>query len=271
MTFVNSNGGTDAIDFQADGPGASVLNKIRNFVVTTVGDMLFRASGGNNDMERLAIGSSGQVLTVVSGLPGWRASVPGASVFTAYATASTSDIPTSRNGGSNSGTWFKLNGSGSQGTGTRPFVTWSDASPGCDPDGVFSTAAGAGYGKFTVPDAGVYGLFALVTFDSGASMNTGAGLPASPLPSGSAVRQARIVIDSGPGAGTVLALVTRQVEAASDNTTCLSLYASAVDLASGSVIGIEVRHDLPNSEACSIADTAVSSQGQTYFSGYRIR
>jgi len=192
----------------------------------------------------------------------------GESIFTAYVTASTTTIPTSRTGGANVGTWFSLNGSGAEGTGTKPFVTWSTSSPGCDPDGVFSLTAGATYGIFIVPTTGIYNLDALISFDSGTGVTAGAGLPASPLPSGMAVRQARIfnITTAVP-----LSTVTHQVEASSSNCTILPLTVAGVQLSAGDNIGIQVRHDRMGTATCTIGDVAISIPSQTYFSGHRIR
>src|SRR5205085_9321061 len=124
-------------------------------------------------------------------------------------------IPTSRNGGADPGFWFNLNGTGTEGSGagTRPYVTWSTSTPGCDPDGVFSLTAGATYGLFIVPTTAIYNLDAIITFDSGTGVHAGSGLPAAPLPSGMAIRQGRMIVVSGTDAGTVLSTLSRQVVA----------------------------------------------------------
>ncbi|MBS1592670.1 MAG: hypothetical protein JST07_11250, partial [Bacteroidetes bacterium] len=75
INLVNTNGGTDEINFNADGPATNLENKILNFVTTTAGDLTYRASGANNYLERLGIGTNGQILTVVAGLPAWSTSV----------------------------------------------------------------------------------------------------------------------------------------------------------------------------------------------------
>jgi len=65
VEFTNTTAG-DILNFNADGPTAgSNLNQISNFVATNPGDFLYRDSTGtSNVLERLAIGSAGEVLTV---------------------------------------------------------------------------------------------------------------------------------------------------------------------------------------------------------------
>lgn len=259
VDFVNTNGTTDTLNFNADGPAANLINKIDNFVVTTAGDLLYRASGADNYLERLGIGTAGQVLTVAGGLPAWAtpSSAFGKGVFTAFVTASVAGVPTSRTGGASPGTWFTL---------SNAYVTWSTAAPGNDPDGVFTVASGT----FTVPvgQAGTYSFDAVVTFDSGAGVTAGSGLPAAPLPSGMAVRQAQIY---SPSQATAFSTVTRQVEASGSNCTALSLSVVGVPLADGDTVVIRVRHDRTAANTVTIGNVAIAIPSQTYFSGRRIK
>lgn len=260
VNFVNTNGTTDTLNFNADGPVDNTINKIQNFVVTTAGDTLYRAAGVNNYLERLPIGTAGQVLTVAGGLPSWASSSSsafGSGVFTAFVTASVAGIPTSRAGGANPGTWFTLN---------NTYVTWSTAAPGNDPDAVFTTASGT----FTVPvgGAGTYSFDAVVTFDAGAGVNAGAGLPAAPLPSGMAIRQAQIY---SPSLATELATVTRQVAASNNNSTTLTIAVVGVALGVGDTVVVRVRHDRAGANTATIGDPTISIPSQNYFSGRRIR
>lgn len=64
VNFTNTNPG-DFLNFNADGPSTALKNQIVDFVVTSPGDILFRQTQGTeNILERLAIGTTGQVLTV---------------------------------------------------------------------------------------------------------------------------------------------------------------------------------------------------------------
>lgn len=255
INLVNTNGGTDTINFNADGPATNLENKIQNFVVTTAGDLLYRDGGANNYLERLGIGTAGQVLTVVAGLPSWQTSTGTQDVFTAFITASIAGIPTSRAGGASPGTWFNLN---------NTYVTWSTAAPGTDPDAVFTPATGF----FTVPATGTYQLSALITFDSGTGVNAGSGLPAAPLPSGTAVRQVQIYDVTS---STVLATVTRQVEGSNTNCTAVSVSTEQVTLTAADTIVVRVRHDRSAANTVAIGEVAVVLPSQNYFSGRRVK
>jgi len=258
IDFVNTNGGTDELNFQADGPATNLINKVKNFVVTTGGDMVYRDTGANNYLERLPIGTVNQVLTSTGLVPVWSSVVPsGANTFTARVTASIAGIPTSRSGGASPGTWFALN---------NTYVTWSTAAPGNDPDAVFTTATGL----FTAPAAGYYSFDAVITFDSGTGVSAGAGLPAAPLPRGMAIRQAQIFSPT-LGGGTALATVTRQVEGSNNNCTAISISVVSVLLAAADTVQIRVRHDRDAANTSTIGNVAISIPSQTYFVGRRIR
>jgi hypothetical protein len=258
IDFVNTNGTTDTLNFNADGPTANAINKVENFVVSAVGDILYRSTGVPNYLERLPIGTAGQILTVTGGIPSWATQVsPGQNTFAAYVTASIAGIPTSRTGGASPGTWFVLN---------NTYVTWSEAAPGNDPDGVFTPATGI----FTAPAAGYYAFDAVITFDSGVGVTAGSGLPAAPLPSGAAVRQAQIFSPT-LGGGTALATVTRQVEGSNSNCTAISISMTSVLLAAADTVQIRVRHDRTAANTVTIGNVAISIPSQTYFTGRRIR
>lgn len=255
VTLVNTTP-NDEIDFQADGPSAGLLNKAKNFVTTSAGDMLYRASGGNNYIERLPIGSSNQILTVVGGLPAWSANVTTGSNFTARVTASIAGIPTSRSGGANPGVWFTLNST---------YVTWSTAAPANDANTVFNTASGL----FTAPANGTYQFSAVISFDHMVGGAAGAGLPAAPLPSGTAVRQAQIYSPT-LGGGTELQIVSEQAAPSNSNITAVSISTAGVVLTAGDTVGIRVRHDRSVANVVTIGDVTKAAPGQTYFSGKRI-
>ena len=259
VTFVNT-ATDDFIDFEA----AIGTNAMRNFVVTTAGDMLVRAPGAVNDLQRLPIGTDGQVLTVSSGAPTWVSPIQGQAVFCAYVTGSSSAIPTSRNGGANPGTWFDLSGNVAPG----PFVVWSTASPGVNPDSVFSTTTGVNYGIFTAPATGIYEFEATVTFDSGAGVTAGSGLPAGNLPRGTAVRQMQIYNFT---TATPLKTIVKQVEASNSNSTCLVASSFKTSLTSGDRVGIRVRHDRSGTNTVTIGAAAISLPSQTSFSGLRVK
>lgn len=254
INLVNTNGGTDTINFNADGPAVNLQNKIENFVVTTAGDLTYRSSGASNYLERLPIGTPGQVLTVVAGLPSWSTGTGTQAVFTAFVTGSIAGIPTSRAGGASPGTWFNLN---------NTYVTWSEASPGSDPDGVFTPATGF----FTVPATGTYQLSALITFDSGAGVAAGAGLPAAPLPSGTACRQAQIF---NVTTATPLATMVVQNSGSALNCTAVSIATEQVILTAGDTIVIRVRHDRGAANTVTVGNVAIVLPSQNYFSGRRI-
>jgi len=255
INLVNTNGGTDEINFNADGPATNLENKILNFVTTTAGDLTYRASGANNYLERLGIGTNGQILTVVAGLPAWSTSVGAQDVFTAFVTASIAGVPTSRAGGASPGTWFNLN---------NTYVTWSTAAPGTDTDAVFTPATGF----FTVPTTGTYQLSARVTFDSGTGVSAGAGLPAAPLPSGTACRQVQIF---NVTSSTILATGVTQNSPSNLNQTVVSLATEQVTLTAADTIVVRVRHDRSAANTVTIGNVTISLPSQTFFSGRRVK
>lgn len=255
ITFVNTNP-TNELDFQSGGPASGILNKALNFVVTTRGDILYRAAGANNYLERLPIGTLDQVLTSNGSIPYWANPSSGTStIFTSYVVSSVTGIPTSAASGATPGVWYPLN---------NTYVTWSTAFPGNDPDSTFNILSGL----FTAPEAGYYSFDAAVTFDSGTGVNAGSGLPAAPLPSGKAVRQVQLWTSSG--GGTVLSTTTRQVEGFNFNSTSINIASEGVLLALGDTVGIMVRHDRSGNNTVTIGDPLISLPSQTYFSGKKL-
>lgn len=250
----------DEIDFRASTAG--VDNKLLNFAVTTAGDLVYRQAGGSNYLTRLGIGSNGDVLTVSGGLPAWVASssASGQGVFTAHVTGSTLGIPTSRTGAAGgTGTWYPLSG-------VTPYVTWSTAAPGVDPDGVFNTVpATVDYGRFTVPATGIYSLSAVVSFDSGVGVGAGAGLTGS-APDGRAFRHVRIYNTT---TATALATMITQNSPDNANQTVCRLVVENVSLTLGDKLELQVRHD--RSGALTVTIGAVGVDFQTYFTGKRVR
>lgn len=262
LIFANTNGGSDFIDFQADGPATNLKNKIKDFVTVTAGDTLYRATGPNNYLERLPIGPAGTVYTSDGTKPIWSTgSISGSAVFTAYVATNTSTIPTSRAGGANPGVWFPL-------AGVTPRVAWTTTSPGTDPDGVFSLTPGATYGSFVTPASGIYSFSATISFDSGVGVSAGAGLPAGSLPSGQAVRQARI---HNTTTNIPLAVMTQQTEPFNGNITQLAMVAKNVQLVAGDVVQIQVRHDRSGVGTVTIGDATIAGVNQSSFSGKRVR
>ena len=255
VTLENTNA-NDVIDFQADGPATGVLNKVNNFVTTTAGDMLYRAAGGNNYIERLPIGTSGQILTVSGGIPAWSTNVATTSSFTARVSGSVAGIPTSRNGGANSGVWFNLD---------NTYVTWSTAAPGFDSGSVFTASSG----RFTAPSAGTYEFSALVSFDSGGGVNSGSGLPAAPLPSGRACRQVQLYSPT-LGGGTIISTSAKQNDGSNNNITTVPVPKIEIVLGAGDIVLLRVRHDRSGTNTVTIGNPAIALPSQTYFSGKRI-
>jgi hypothetical protein len=254
VTFDGFGSPGAEIDFDAN----VVDNKILNFVATTAGDLLFRQAAAPNYLDRLPIGVAGTVLQSVAGLPAWVDVITPLSqgIFTATVTASTLGIPTSRTGGASPGTWFPLSG-------VTPYVTW--IAP-VNLDGFFSTTVGATYGQYIVPigASGTYTLSAQICFDSGVGVNAGVGLPV--IPTGTAVRQARIFNATTPVA---LGVSSVQNAGSNNNQTVVWVVAENVVLAAGDHIEIQVRHDRSAANTVTIGATSVDFQ--TYFSGKRVK
>lgn len=259
VTF-ESGGPSSEIDFV----GTGLNNKMKNFVVTTQGDILYRPPGGNNYLERLAIGATGDVLQVSGGLPVWSNAINNISqgIFTATVVGSVNPIPTSRDGGADPGTWFQLYGDS-----PVRYVTWSTTTPASDPDSRFSLTGGITYGTFGVPSTGIYTLSAQICFDSGIGVNAGAGITTS-LPHGKAVRQAQIYNIT---TGTPLFTTSAQNSGSNDNQTIINMAAENVQLTSGDRIGIRVRHDRAIANTVTIGDPLITPAFMTIFTGKRSR
>lgn len=218
VTLVNTNGTTDFVDFQADGPAANLINKMRNFVVTTAGDMLFRASGVSNDLERLPIGINGQVFTVAAGLPSWAApSGPSsATSFSGFTTASPAPIAASA-------TWTQLDSTS---------VTWSTAAPsGTDSGGMFTAATGV----VLIPSTGGYLISGCVAFEGN---NTGDG---TTIAGRTSIRQARIQKTNITAA--TLSEAQQQANPSNLDPLSIQLPAKVVSLTAGDTLRLEIRHD----------------------------
>jgi hypothetical protein len=258
VNFVNTNGGTDTLNFNADGPTTNLENKIENFVTTSPGDMLYRAAGANNYLERLPIGAPTQFLTVIGGLPAWSGLPVGQGGSVAFITGSVAPIPTSCTGSVDADQWFPLSGN-------FPYVTWSTAFPGHDPDGAFSLIPGPTYGTYVALATGIYLFTAAITFDLGPGVNGGSGITTS-SPTGTSIRQIELF---NLTTSTVLATNSVQASPSSNNTTTVSMVAISIPLNIGDRITIRVRHDRSSPNTLTIGNTA--SPTSTYFSGGRSR
>lgn len=247
------------IDFVGTGPD----NKMKNFVATTPGDLLYRPNGVNNYLERLPIGATGEVLQSIGGLPVWSNAINVLSqgIFTATVIGSVNGIPTSRTGGANSNVWFQLYGDA-----PVRYVTWSTTSPASDPDSTFSLTAGVTYGTFGVPSNGIYTLSAQICFDSGTGVNAGSGITG--IPAGMAIRQAQIYNIT---TGTPLFTTSAQNSGSNNNQTIINMAAENVQLTSGDRIGIRVRHDRSAANTVTIGNPAISLPFMTVFAGKRSR
>ena len=212
--------------------------------------MIFRKTGADNVLDRLAVGANGTVLTVVSGLPAWVIDSDSRGLFHARVEAKVITIPSSRAGaGANEDLFFDLNST---------YVTWTAP---VDPDICFDVAAGT----FTAPDDGWYAFSAQVTFDSGAGTNGGSGLTGTVKPGGQATRQIRLV---SPG-DVEIAVGVSQAAPGSVNHTLVNLATAHVQLVTGDIIKLQVRHDHPLNTIVAVGGT--STKSQTYFSGKRVK
>jgi hypothetical protein len=72
---IDATAPLDNYDFSITGPTVGTGALALNFVTSVVGDTIFRASGIPNVLERLPIGTAGQVLQVSGGLPSWQSLV----------------------------------------------------------------------------------------------------------------------------------------------------------------------------------------------------
>ncbi len=112
VEFKNTAVG-DSLNFNSGGPTAGTTNHISNFVVTSPGDIIYRRGDGTgNLLERLPIGSAGEVLTVT-----------GAEIAEVTTITTVADV-----GDSLDGTYFLINSP------TTAYYVWISTSGGSAPD-----------------------------------------------------------------------------------------------------------------------------------------
>jgi len=242
VKFENVNAG-DVLDFTANGPTIGTGNRVSNFVVTSSGDMIYRASGGSNYLERLPIGTNGQVLTVSSNLPSWQAATIG-NINRTFNASATVTGGTKIDPGT---TWVTL---------TNSIVTWDDSTNGNNDSGnMFNTTTGV----FTVPEAGIYELSGAATFEAN---NTGP-LIGTIIPNRRAIRQVRIFNTT---TSKEMNFSERQTEASATNPTSIRLPSTRMSLSLSDTIVIQARHDA-NVSLNILGDTVDIS---TFFSACKI-
>lgn len=243
VEFVNTTA-ADTLNFNADGPAVGAENHIENFVVTTAGDLLYRASGGSNLLERLAIGTAGQVLTVVGGLPAWATPTPGSTSETFLATASAAAGTVAA-----SATYTDVDSA---------LVTWDDSTaPNHDAGANFTP----GTGVFVVPATGIYTISASVSFDGN---NTGTS---GTITGRRAIRQARI--QKTNATAYTVAFAERQPNAFNSNPTQLYMVAANASLTAGDTLVLQVRHDASTALGLNNEDATGSASSPIYFSAAR--
>ena len=116
VEFTNTSAG-DSLNFNADGPSAATKSQISNFVTSSPGDILYRQTDGTgNLLEKLTIGSTGEVLQVTG--------TPIAEISTVTTVADTA--------GSLNNTYFLLNSP------TTAYYFWYDVSGGGTDPGTVS-------------------------------------------------------------------------------------------------------------------------------------
>jgi hypothetical protein len=216
-TFDNTTIG-DLITFNASGPIANTGAQISSFVCSLSGDMLYRSATANV-LERLAIGTTGQVLQVVGGLPSWQTATGpmGTNSFAVSASADGTAVPT--------GVTFQ--------TLTSTQVTWDNATSGNhDAGAMFNTTTGI----FTVPATGTYLISAGVRF---AGNNTGTGSIAGKI----GIRQARVFNTTVASTNPVYLFNDAQANASNTNSTSVILGPVAVTLTATNTFALQVRHD----------------------------
>lgn len=240
VEFTTTTAG-DTLDFNADGPATAAKSQILDFVVTTKGDILYRADDASNLLEKLSIGTEDQVLQVSSGgIPEWDdvPSVGGASgSFLARATAQIGTVAPGS-------TWDTID---------NAVLTWSEAAPGHDAGGLFNPATGV----FTVPATGIYDISAVLTWQPNSQGNGGGGIP-----SRRAIRQARI--QKTNATAFTVSFAENQAKTSNLNPTQLQVTATNVLLTSGDTIVLQGRHD------SQISLNIVVDVGETYFSMHRV-
>jgi hypothetical protein len=217
--FLNTNAGTDYIFFNASDGLASTENKIRDFVTSTAGDLIVRPVGADNDLDRLAIGTAGQILTVVGGMPTWAnamVTISATTTFTASATTSgTLTLPSSS-------TWSTVSSS---------LVLWDTSTGGNNDDGLmFDTTTGI----WTVPVTGTYSFSACATF-AGNNTGTGTGFGGR-----RAVREARIY---NLTSNITMIGNSKNANSFNGNPNVIELATVRKELTAGDTLALQVRHD----------------------------
>lgn len=210
-------------------------SQIDNFVVTGAGDLISTTDG--TTLSTVAIGATGQVLTVVGGLPAWQTPATQGQLLSLFATA---DGPTAA--GSN--TWVDLNNVNANLAATTGGVT----------DAGYATG-----GVLTISVTGVYEVCAGVAFTA---KNLGNPSTFVTGPLGRASRQLRVV----DGAGAIIyATVARQAEASNANPTHVAISNCKIALNANDTVKVQYRHDSPT------ALGILGGNRETYFSVARIR
>lgn len=227
-------GGSNTIDFNS-----ATITDFTNTSAT--GDIVY--NDGSNQMVRLAIGSTSDVLTVSGGLlPSWAPASVNLQAMLARATGATNGIPTGD-------TWIPVANAG----GGSNYITWSVAAPGSDAGSTFNTTSGV----WTCPATGFYQFSAGVMF-AGNAFGDGTITTA---PSGNATRQARFRKTNATA--FTIAFVQRQAEASSANTTAVMIPETCVSLTSGDTVSLQVRQDSGGPLLLEVVD------GETWFSVHR--
>lgn len=225
---VSTRTAIDALgDFSAPVPGGSVVT-ITNTAVGAADDAVDGATGTTFTIATPTPG--------VSTLPTWAPPAGTSTTKTchAYTSGVVTGVPTGA-------TWNLLDGT---------YVTWSEAAPGNDAGGIFST------GTFTPNDTGLWDISCKVTFE-GNSVGTGT------IGTKNAIRQVRLRKTNATA--FTIAFEEQQASAFSSNPTVLNIPSAKVSLTSGDTIEIQVRHD-----ADVAIDVLAEESASTYFSAHFI-
>lgn len=211
---------------------------IKDFVTTTAGDIIYGANA--TDLARLGIGTAGQFLSVVGGLPSW---VTLASQGPLGSAISTGDA----------GTTFAANTAWT--TLTSDITSFDVTSAGGVADDAFHFTGG----YFECPATGVYEFCASIVYDANNSCG-GATIIAPPI--GTCVRQIRL---AATGGASVYAAASVQAEPYNGNPTRVSIENCKIALVPNDIVNLDGRHD------ASVALGVVGASGQSYFSVSRVR
>jgi hypothetical protein len=211
----------DNFDFDITGPAAGTGALAQNFVVSAVGDTLFRASGVPNVLERLPIGTANQLLQVVGGLPSWQTvplPIPSATNSALVSMSATvAPVPTGN-------TWQIL---------SNTYVTWDNSTSGNHDAGAMFTVAS---GVLTIATTGIYQVSAGVRF---AGNNTGTGTIAGKI----ATRQCRLFNTTAAATNPIYLFNDQQANASNTDSTSVLLSAASLLLTAGNTFTLQVRHD----------------------------